>query len=138
MAARRTRSKAGIGNDIVVVNAGVPARRSRGGGGIRRRSGGRRRRRGGSKVGGGASIQNQIQSMALGGFVYGQIVRNIPNLPTIPGLGRAGSVAAIGYFLKPTTPLIKNACIAAAVIAGYSFGATGTVAGADDDDVLSD
>ena len=139
MAARKTRSRAGVGNDIVVVNAGLPARRSSGGGGIRRRrsSGGGKRRR--SRVGGksGGSIQTQIQSMAIGGFVYGQIVKNFPQLPQIPGLGRAGSVAAIGYFLKPTQPLLKNACIAAAVIAGYGFGSTGTVSGDDDDEVIS-
>jgi hypothetical protein len=74
--------------------------------------------------------------MAMGGFVYGQVVKNFPTLPTIPGLGRAGTVAAIGYFLKPTSSIVKNTVLAAAVIAGYSFGSTGSVSG-DDDEVLT-
>lgn len=135
MATKRTRTRAGIGNDIVVVNAGPPARRSSGGGIRRRRSsgGGRRRRRhsGGNS---GAGIQTKIQSMAIGGFCYAQLVKNFPTLPQVPGLGRAGSVAALVYFLKPKSQLLQNVGIAAAVIAGHSFGATGTVAGAEGDD----
>lgn len=121
------------------MNAGGSvARRRSSGGGIRRRKSGGKRRRSHVGGGGGGNIQSQIQSMAVGGFVYGQIVKNFPTLPTIPGLGRAGSVAAMGYFLKPTMPLLKNACIAAAVIAGYSFGSTGVVSGdGDDDEVIS-
>lgn len=136
MAAKRTRTRAGIGNDIVVVNAGgAPARRSSGGGGIRRRrsSGGKKRRR--SHIGSsGAGIQTKIQSMAIGGFCYAQLVKNFPTLPQVPGLGRAGSVAALVYFLKPKSQLLQNVGIAAAVIAGHSFGQTGTVAGGHDDD----
>lgn len=138
MAAKRTRTRAGIGNDIVVVNAGPPARRSSGGGIRRRRSsgGGKRRRRGSSVGGSGGSIQTKIQSMAIGGFCYGQLVKNFPTLPQIPGLGRAGSVAALVYFLKPKSGLLQNVGLAAAVIAGHSFGSTGTVAG-DNDEVIS-
>lgn len=139
MAAKRTRTRAGIGNDIVVVNAGgPPARRSRGGGGIRRRSsGGGKRRRRSHVSGSGASIQTKIQSMAIGGFCYAQLVKNFPTLPQVPGLGRAGSVAALVYFLKPKSQLLQNVGIAAAVIAGHSFGQTGTVAGDGDDESLN-
>lgn len=138
MAARKqTRARSGIGNDIVVVNAGgAPARRSSGGGGIRRRrGGGKRRRRSGGKGGGsGASIQTRIQKMAVGGFCYGQLIKNFPTLPTIPALGRAGTVAAAVYFMKPSSTLLQDIGIAAAVVAGMSFGQTGTVQGHDDDD----
>lgn len=72
--------------------------------------------------------------MAIGGFCYAQLVKNFPTLPQVPGLGRAGSVAALVYFLKPKSQLLQNVGIAAAVIAGHSFGATGTVAGAEGDD----
>jgi hypothetical protein len=139
MAAKRTRTRAGIGNDIVVVNAGgPPARRRSGGGGIRRRrSGGGKRRRRSSVSGSGAGIQTKIQSMAIGGFCYAQLVKNFPTLPQVPGLGRAGSVAALVYFLKPKSQLLQNVGIAAAVLAGHSFGATGTVAGEVDDDTLT-
>lgn len=74
--------------------------------------------------------------MAIGGFCYGQLVKNFPTLPQIPGLGRAGSVAALVYFLKPSSTLLQNVGLAAAVIAGNSFGLSGSVAG-DDDEVIS-
>lgn len=136
MAAKRTRTRSGIGNDIVVVNAGLPARRSGGGGIRRRRSGGGRRRRSRSRgrSGGGGNVQTRIQSGAMGGFLYAQLVKNMPNIPTIPGLGRAGSVAAGVYFLKPSSKLIQDVGFAASVIAGYSFGSTGTVSGEGDDE----
>lgn len=79
-------------------------------------------------------MQTRIQSGATGGFLYAQLVKNMPNLPTIPGLGRAGSVAAGVYFLKPSSKIIQDIGFAAAVIAGYSFGSTGTVAGEGPDD----
>jgi len=139
MAKRRTRTRAGIGNDIVVVNAGgPPARRRSSGGGLRRRraSGGGRRRRSSSK-GGSHSITSRIQKVAIGGFCYGQLVKNFPALPTIPGFGRAGSVALAIYFMKPTSTLLQDMGVAAAAIAGVSFGQTGQVAGDGDDDVIS-
>lgn len=136
MASKRTRARAGIGNDIVVVNAGVPARRSSGGGIRRRRSsgGGRRRRRSSGGGNSGNGLQSKIQSMAIGGFAYAQLVKNFPTLPQVPGLGRAGSVAALVYFLRPKSQLLQNIGVAAAVLAGHSFGATGQVAGEVDDD----
>lgn len=135
MATKRTRTRAGIGNDIVVVNAGPPARRSSGGGIRRRRSsGGGKRRRHRTGGGSGAGIQQKIQAMAIGGFCYGQLVKNFPTLPQIPGLGRAGSVAALVYFLKPSSTILQNVGIAAAVIAGNSFGMSGSVAGDDGSD----
>lgn len=72
--------------------------------------------------------------MAIGGFCYAQLVKNFPTLPQVPGLGRAGSVAALVYFMKPKSALLQNIGVAAAVIAGHSFGATGQVAGEADDD----
>lgn len=69
--------------------------------------------------------------MAIGGFLYAQLVKNFPTLPQVPGLGRAGSVAALVYFMKPKSQMLQNVGVAAAVLAGHSFGATGTVAGDD-------
>lgn len=73
----------------------------------------------------------------MGGFVYGQLVKNFPTLPIVPGLGRAGTVAAAIYFLKPTSTILQDMGIAAAALAGVSFGQTGTVSGDDDDEVLN-
>lgn len=121
-------------NGIVVVQQPVPVARASSGGGIRRRrsGGGGKRRRGRSRSGGGGgdgNIQKRIQNVALGGFVYGQIVKNFPNLPRLPLLGRSGTIAAAVWFLKPKSQLLKDVGIAAAAIAGASFGETGTVSG---------
>lgn len=136
--ARTQRRPAGIGNDIVVVNAGPPARRSSGGGLRRRRSsGGSRKRSRGRKSGGSAGgIQNRVQSTFIGGFIYGQFKKNfaaqIPKL--VPGLGTAGTVALGVAILKPSNKWLQDMGIAAAAIAGASFGETGTVSGEDDED----
>lgn len=125
---RRTAARTtGPGSDIVVVNAApVPARRS-GGGRRRRRSYGRRRRRGGG--GGGGSYSKHLQGTAIGGFAYGLLVKNVPQLPRLPGIGRSGTVALAMYFFKPKNAILRDIGIAAAAIAGYSFGETGTVSG---------
>ncbi len=123
-----------------MVNAGPPARRSGGGGISRRRSRSKRRRRSG---GGGRSghaqsgaIQNRIQKVALGGLAYGLLVKYLgTSIPRLPGIGRSGTIALGVYFLKPSSQLLQDVGIAAAAIAGSSFGETGTVSG-DGDEVL--
>lgn len=122
-----------------MVNAGgTPARRSSGGGGIRRRrtrTRGRKRARSGGGGGGSHGIQRSMQGVAIGGLAFGLLVKNFPTLPRIPGIGRSGTVALAIYLLKPQNKILQDMGIAAAAIAGYSFGETGTVSG--DDDVLS-
>ena len=121
-----------------MVQAGPPARRSSGGGIRRRRSGGgsrRRRARSSGGGGGSANISTRIQNVALGGLAYGLAVKNFPQIPKIPGIGRSGTVALAIYFLKPKSRLIQDIGIAAAAIAGASFGETGSVSG--DDEVLT-
>lgn len=121
----------------MVVNAAPPARRSSGGGIRRRRSSGRRRRRSSVGSSSGGSIQNRVIKTVMGGAMYGMLVKNFPTIPRIPGLGRSGTVAAAIYLLKPSSPWLQDLGIAAAAIAGASFGETGSVSG-DGDDVLSD
>lgn len=120
-----------------MVNAAAPvARRSSGGGVRRRRSGGRKRRRSSSGGGGsGAGIDKRLQNTALGGLAYGLLVKNWPGMPRLPGIGRSGTVALAVYFLKPKSKLLQDLGVAAAAIAGYSFGETGSVSG-DDSGVL--
>ena len=72
-----------------------------------------------------------MQGVAMGGLAYGLLAKHFPNLPRIPGIGRSGTVALAVYFLKPRSELLRDVGIAAAAIAGYSFGETGTVSGAD-------
>lgn len=57
-------------------------------------------------------------------------------MPRVPGIGRSGTVALAVYFLKPKMGLLQDLGVAAAAIAGYSFGESGTVSGDDDDGVL--
>jgi len=136
MARRRTatRTATRAGGEIVVVNAAQPlARRSGGGGGRRRRRSSSKRRK--SNGGGGESVQKRLQNVALGGLGFGLLVKNWPNMPKVPGVGRSGTVALAVYFLKPKNKLLQDVGVAAAAIAGYTFGETGTVAG--DDGVLA-
>lgn len=113
-----------------MVNAAAPVARRSGGGGVRRRrSSGKRRRRSGGGGGGGGSIDKRLQNTALGGLAYGLLVKNWSSMPRLPGIGRSGTVALAVYFLKPKSKLLQDLGIAAAAIAGYSFGETGSVSG---------
>jgi hypothetical protein len=135
MAQRRaqTRVNGGKGNDVIVVQSAPLARRSSGGGIRRRRRSGKRSR---SRKGSSGGIQTRVQSTFVGGFIYGQFKKNfggqIPKL--VPGLGTAGTVALGIALLKPSNKYLQDMGIAAAAIAGASFGETGTVSGSDDDE----
>lgn len=84
------------------------------------------RRRSGSTL-----SQSTIQSNAIGGFLYGVIEKNFgAQLPTLPLIGRAGSIALAAYFFGGNRGgIIADVGKAAAVIAGYQFGTTGKVSG---------
>lgn len=134
--AQRRRTATRSGGEIVVVNAAPVQRRSSGA--IRRRSsgGGKRRRRSKGGGGGSAGIDKRMQGVAIGGLAFGLLVKNFPNMPKVPGIGRSGTIALAVYFLKPKNRILQDMGIAAAAIAGYSFGETGSVAG-DDDGILA-
>ena len=77
----------------------------------------------------------------MGGLGYGLIEKHFgAKIPTLPFIGRSGTVALACYFFAGKHPLIKDVGVAAAAIAGYSFGATGKVSGEDyaDDHGLTD
>lgn len=128
------KSKTGVstrrvgGQSIVVVEPpqrlqAVPA--ATGGGKIRRR------RRGGGSLGR-SSKGNRMMHVGMGGFAYGLIEKSFPGLPTLPVVGKSGTVAIACYFMGGSNELINDIGIAAAAIAGYSLGKTGTVSGYDD------
>lgn len=107
---------------------------------VARRSSGRRRRRAGKKrsssaAAHGGNIQKTLTGVAIGGLAYGLLVKNFPQLPRLPGIGRSGTVALAVAFLKPRNEILRNIGVAAAAIAGYSFGESGTVSG--DGDILA-
>jgi hypothetical protein len=79
-------------------------------------------------------LQHKLQRVAMGGLGYGLLVKHFPNIPILPGIGRSGTIALAVYFLKPSSGLLQDLGVAAAAIAGASFGETGTVSG--DDSVL--
>lgn len=70
-----------------------------------------------------------MQGVALGGLGYGLLIKHYPELPALPGIGRSGTVALAVYLLKPTNKILQDIGIAAAAIAGSSFGETGEVSG---------
>ena len=100
----------------------------------------RRKRR----VGGGSAQGGGLKDMVgagVGGAVFGYIETHFPNLPTLPVLGRAGTVALACHFLRKQGgfghgALVRDVGMAAAVIAGYQLGKTGKIAG--DNDVVGE
>lgn len=96
--------------------------------GRRRSSGGG----GGRGAGGstGAMTPQKSGSLALGGFIYGYLEKNFPQIPTLPIVGKSGAIAIIAYFAGGKhAGIIADVGNAASVIAGYSFGSTGKVSG---------
>ena len=80
---------------------------------------------------------------AIGGAVLGFIEKKFPTIPTVPVVGRAGTIAIVAYFLSRRGggmggTLMRDIALAGAVVAGYQLGSTGKVAGdVDGDDLLS-
>ena len=94
----------------------------------------RRGRSNGRRFGGvsRASKGNRMIGVAIGGAAYGFIEKSFPTMPTLPLLGKSGTVALAVYFLGGQNEIINDIGIAAAAIAGYSLGKTGMVSGYDD------
>ena len=131
MAARRRTTTQTGRSDIVVVNAGPVARRSSGGGGIRRR------RSGGSAgavesaaaAEAAATSRNGCRTWRSAGSGTGLLVKLSAACRACRALvDRAPSrLRCISW--QPKSSLIQDIGIAAAAIAGASFGETGTVCG---------
>lgn len=102
----------------------------RSGGGRRKRKAPRRRRGSGKGVGSSGGLNQQtLIGAGIGGFAFGMIIKNFPQLPTVPILGKAGTVALLALFAKGKIPYSKEIGIAAASIAGYQMGTEGHVLG---------
>jgi hypothetical protein len=81
-----------------------------------------------------------VLSAGIGGAALGFIEKTFPNIPTVPVLGRAGTIALAAYFLSRRGGtgmggIARDVALAAASIAGYQLGKTGKVSG---DEVLGD
>jgi hypothetical protein len=71
----------------------------------------------------------------MGGFGFGWIMKHYATqIPSLPLVGKSGTIAIASYFFRGQHKLVKDVGIAAAAIAGYSFGKTGAVEGEYDDD----
>lgn len=81
----------------------------------------------------------------IGGALYGFIEKQWgAKIPTIPLVGRAGTVAIACHFAQKqggmfSGKLVRDLGMASAVIAGYQLGSTGKISGDDidgDDDII--
>ena len=80
----------------------------------------------------GQSSTKQIMGLLVGGFVMGYIDKGGlgANIPTIPLLGRAGTIAVAAHFFgKGRQGIVTDIRNAAAAIASYEFGLKGSVSG---------
>jgi len=70
---------------------------------------------------------------ALGGALLGFIEKQFPTLPTVPLIGRKGTIALIAYFVAKKggtmASIARDVGLAAAAIAGNELGSTGKVSG---------
>ncbi len=100
------------------------------GGAIRKRGGrgGKRRTRGG-----GAGSNMDIGKAAIAGFGFGLVeqVADRYSVPTVPVLGRKGTIALACYFLRKQHPLIADIARAGITISTYQLAAEGKVTGED-------
>jgi uncharacterized membrane protein YccC len=81
---------------------------------------------------------NAIIGAAIGGAAYGFIVKSFPQLPTMPLIGKSGTVAALCYFFGGRQPLIRDIGIAAASIAGYTLATQGKIEGGGDGELYAE
>jgi hypothetical protein len=105
----------------------------------RRSSGGSRKPKRRHHRRAGASTGRTMMGAAIGGAVFGFVEKSFPTLPTLPFLGRAGTVALVCYFLNKKGgmggSIIRDTGLAAASIAGYELGKDGKISGDDVDGI---
>jgi hypothetical protein len=93
----------------------------------------RKKHRRSHSVGGSAKVtQKTMMAAAIGGAALGFVDKNFPTLPTIPMLGRAGTIALVAYMLAGRGGLgtiAKDVALAGAAVAGYELGKEGKISG---------
>jgi hypothetical protein len=79
---------------------------------------------------GGQTSEKALMSMAVGGFALGFVDKSGTSIPTIPLLGRAGTIALACHFIGKGKPgVLTDIRNAAAAVAAYEMGSTGKVSG---------
>lgn len=85
-----------------------------------------------SKAASGASLQTRMQGGALAGAALGFIEKTFGDkIPTMPMVGRKGTVALVIYFMKPKHKIIQDIGVAASVLSGYQLGKENKIDGSD-------
>jgi len=89
-----------------------------------------------------AGSSSGLLAVALGGAMLGFLEKQFPNLPTLPIVGRAGTIAIAGHYIGKHMggtfgTLLRDTSIAAAAIAGHELGSTGKISGDVDGDIPS-
>lgn len=68
----------------------------------------------------------------MAGFAYGLIEKSVGDkIPTLPMLGKAGTIAVAIHFLGKGNPTLQQAGEFAAGLAGYQLGKDGKIDGED-------
>jgi hypothetical protein len=80
--------------------------------------------------GGGGNVKNKAIACAFTGYAMGMIDKSGTALPTVPMLGRAGTIAAAAILFGKGKGLWGDVALAASAIAGYEMGSTGKISGA--------
>src|SRR5258706_12190696 len=81
---------------------------------------------------GGGLTKERLFSLALGGAAYGFIEKSFgPQLPTLPIVGRAGTITIGAYMFAKGRGggIVADIARAGAVISGYQIGSTGKISG---------
>lgn len=136
MAKRATARKTSSG--VVVVSAPSAPTRRRSSSVTRRRSRKGKRHYRGNVGGGGGFLNGDRVGAIIGGFVLGMLDKNGTSLPTVPMLGRAGTLGVGLYFAGKQfrMPILVHGATAALAIASYQLGSTGKIAGVEGFDTV--
>jgi hypothetical protein len=83
------------------------------------------------KGGVGGLTQGRMVEFAIGGAAFGFVTKQFgAQIPTLPIIGRSGTIALGAYYLgKSKGGIMRDIAIAAAVIAGFEIGTTGKISG---------
>jgi hypothetical protein len=88
--------------------------------------------KGGRRGRGKASSEKTLMGLIVGGFILGFIDKSGTSIPTIPILGRAGTIAVAAHFFgKGKAGMVTDVRNSAASVAAYEFGLKGSVSGDD-------
>lgn len=88
-----------------------------------------------SHGGGGGSLNKTLTSVALGAAVLAMVEKSnlTAQLPTMPVIGRKGTIAVAAYFLGGKKPgLARDVCLVATALAVTELVKDGKVSGDDD------